>query len=196
LSLYKLDIISHEIDKAKSLLSSKEFCLDLLVPLFQSIDKRVTTHEITLAQKQTLQSVVSFHIGQMIVQHYQKSPLKEELILISTADEENFESGILESTLLFLHYGVKFIYLGANLPIVALAEAVNSLRPKMVLLGVSSDEHVESFLSEFTSLLTVNVEISLSGKINSELRSDLEKRRINYFPSFVSLDQYLNKLLH
>jgi MerR family transcriptional regulator, light-induced transcriptional regulator len=197
LAAYKLDIISHELDKAKSLLSPRDLCLKILVPLFHEIGNKVARNELTIAQEHTLSAIVSFHIGQMIGQHYQKKTLKDDLILISTPEGEMHEIGILASALLCVHYGIKFIFLGANLPALSLAEAANALKPKAILLGVikggdiSEHSSLEDYLSKLSIQLNTNTSIWVGGNLKPYVRTELEKRRIPFFSSLESFDEFL-----
>jgi DNA-binding transcriptional MerR regulator/methylmalonyl-CoA mutase cobalamin-binding subunit len=192
LSAYKLDIISHELEKAKSLLSPRELCLNILVPLFQEIGKKVSRNEFSIAQEHTLSAIVSFHVGQMIGQHYQKKTLKDDLILISTPEGEMHEIGILASSLLCVHYGIRFIYLGANLPAKSMAEAANALKPKGILLGVTNGhETLEEYLTELTAEMNVASKIWVGGNLKPYSKSELEKRKIPYFPTLDAFDDFL-----
>jgi MerR family transcriptional regulator, light-induced transcriptional regulator len=197
LSAYKLDIISHELEKAKSLLSPRDLCLRLLVPLFHEIGNKVARNELTIAQEHTLSAIFSFHIGQMIGLHYQKQNLKEDLMLITTPEGEMHEIGILASALLCVHHGIKFIFLGANLPAKSLAEAANALRPKSILLGTIkgheiNDHHtLEDYLNDLSTLLKVNSQILVGGNLKPYIRVELEKKRIPFFPSLQAFDDFL-----
>lgn len=199
LSAYKLDIISHELEKAKTLLSPRELCLNILVPLFHEIGNKVDRNELTIAQEHTLSAIVSFHIGQMIGQHYQRKLVKEELILISTPEGETHELGIMAAALLCVNYGVRFIFLGANLPAQSLAEAANSLKPKAILLGVTKGHEItehktlEDFLSELSPLITVNAQVMVGGNLKPYIRTELEKRKIPFFPTLDAFDEFLQK---
>lgn len=197
LAAYKLDILSHELEKAKSLLSPRDLCLKLVVPLFHEIGNKVARNELTIAQEHTLSALVSFHIGQVIGHHYQRAHLREDLILISTPEGEMHEIGILASSLLCVHYGIKFIYLGANLPAKSLAEAVNALHPKAILLGtvkgheISPHETLNGYLDELSADLKHTPQILIGGNLKPYIRSELEKRRIPFFPTLQALDDYL-----
>lgn len=196
LAAYKLDIISHELDKAKTLLSPRDLCLNILVPLFQEIGNKVARNELSIAQEHILSAIVSFHLGQMIGQHYQKTLLREELILITTPEGELHEIGILGASLLCLHYGIKIIFLGANLPAESLAEAANALNPKVVLLGasryeLSQHQNLDDYLKNFKLHLTTNPNIWIGGNLKPNVRAELEKKKINYFPSLAALDEFL-----
>lgn len=197
LSAYKLDIISHEMDKAKLTLSPKDLCLKLIVPMFHEIGMKVAKEELSIAQEHTLSAIFSFHIGQMIGQHYQNKNLKDDLILITTPEGEMHEIGILASALLCVHYGVKFIFLGANLPAHSLAEAANALKPKAVLLGIikgheiSDHKTLDDYLNELTNRLEVKSEIWVGGNLRPYVRTELERRKIPFFPSLDAFDLHL-----
>ncbi len=154
LAVYKLDIISHELEKAKTLLSPRDFCLNILVPLFQE--------KMTMAQEHILSSVVSFHLGEMIGQYYQKVQTRDELILLTTPEGELHEMGILSSALLCMHYGLRIIYLGAG----TLAEVSKILNPTAILLGSGGNQ-------------------------KPSLTLELEKNKNQFFPTLQSLNDFL-----
>lgn len=197
LGAYKLDIISHELEKAKSLLTPRDLCLNILVPLFHEIGHKVSRGELSIAQEHTLSAIVSFHIGQMIGQHYQKKTVKEDLVLITTPEGEMHEIGIMASALLCVHYGVRFIFLGANLPAASVAEAANALKSKAILLGVTKGHEItdqtslEEYLSDLSTQLTVNSDIWVGGNLKPYVRTELEKRRIPFFSTLEAFDNFL-----
>ena len=198
LSAYKLDIISHELEKAKSLLSPRELCLNILIPLFQEIGNKVYRNELSMAQEHTVSALVRFYLGQMIGQHYQKALLRDELILITTPEGEMHEVGILGAALLCVNYGIKIIYLGANLPAESLAEAANALNAKAIILGATRDDltaelSLEEYLKRLKLELTCNPSLIIGGNIKHSLRSELEKKKIKFFPTLNALDEYLSK---
>lgn len=197
LRAYKLDIISHELDKAKTILSPRDLCLNILVPLFHEIGHKVSRNELSIAQEHTLSAIVSFHMGQMIGQHYQKKTLKEGLILISAPEGELHEIGLLASALLCVQYGVRFIYLGANLPAKSLAEAANALRPTAILIGatkgheINDQRTIEDYLTDLSVELTVRSQIWVGGNLKPYVRSELEKRKIPFFPTLNAFDEFI-----
>lgn len=198
LSAYKLDIISHEMDKAKSQLTPKDLCLNILVPLFHEIGNKVDRKELSIAQEHTLSAIVSFHVGQMIGQHYQKKAIKEDLILIATPEGELHQIGILASALLCVHHSVKFIFLGASMPAESLAEAANALKCRAILLGVTrhdlnDNRAVTDYLGVLSSHLTVKTDIWVGGNLKPYVQSELEKRKIPFFPSLEAFDDFLTK---
>lgn len=196
LQAYKLDIISHELEKAKSILTPRDLCLKLLIPLFREIGNKVARQELSIAQEHTLSAIVSFHVGQTISLYYQKNFKREELILITTPEGEMHEIGILASALLCVHYGIKIIFLGANMPAMSLAEASNALQPKAILLGttryeLSSEANLDDYLRVMRENLKVTPELLIGGNLRAAVRTDLEKKKIKFFPSLESLDEFL-----
>jgi DNA-binding transcriptional MerR regulator len=198
LSAYKLDIISHELEKAKTSLSPRELCLKILIPLFQVIGHKVMKNEITIAQEHTLSALVRFYVGQVLSQHFKKNLVKNELILITTPEGEWHEVGILAAALLCVHYGIKFIYLGANLPAESLAEAANALNPKIILLGatryeLTSQQSLGGYLNNLKDSLTIQPNIWIGGHLSVTHRTELEKKRILFLSSLEALDETLSK---
>jgi methanogenic corrinoid protein MtbC1 len=107
------------------------------------------------------------------------------------------EIGIMASALLCVHHGVKFIFLGANLPAKSLAEASNALHPKAILLGVTKGHEIsdhktlEEYLTEVTNHLTSKSEIMVGGNLRAYAKTELEKRNIRFFSSLEAFDEFL-----
>ena len=104
--------------------------------------------------------------------------------------------GIMGAALLCVHYSVKFYYLGASLPAVSLAEATNALHPTAILLGATRyqlDDHntVDSYLAQFRQNLTVNTNVMIGGSV--KLRNDLERQKVQSFPTLQNFDEFLAK---
>lgn len=198
LEAYKLDIISHEFEKARNLVTPRDLCLNILIPLYSQIGAKVGRGELSVAQEHTLSAIVSSHIGQMIGHHYQRMAATNDLILITTPEGEMHQIGIMAAALLCVHYSIKFIYLGASLPAVSLAEAANALHPSSVLLGATRSQltdssTIDSYVQEFRQNLQVSTNIMIGGNIKGSMKSDLEKQKIQLFPTLQALDEYLAK---
>lgn len=199
LSAYKLDIISHELEKVKKLLTPKEFCLEIIVPLFSVVGEKVQRGELNIAQEHTLSAIVSFHIGQMIGQQYQNKFKNDELILITTPEGEMHEIGILSAALLCVHHGKRFIYLGPNLPAASLAEACDALKVKAVILGVTKGHELTEktglveFIHEFDNCLKNKVEVWLGGNLRPYIKAELEKNKVKFFHTLESLSSFLEQ---
>lgn len=199
LAAYKIDILSHELEKAKNLLSPKDLCLKIIVPLFHEVGNKFNRGELTIAQEHTLTAIVKFHMGQMIGSHYQRANFKDKLILLTTPENEQHEIGILAAALLCVHYGHRFIYMGASLPALSLAETADALKAHVVLLGVTRHDFnekmlLERYLQDLKEGLKTPVEIWIGGNLKPYIRGDLERMKMKYFPTLSALDETLQRL--
>ncbi|HXH76066.1 MAG TPA: MerR family transcriptional regulator [Bacteriovoracaceae bacterium] len=196
LAAYKVDIISHELDKARNMLTPRELCLNIIIPLFHEIGLKVERGELGVAQEHTLSALTSFYVGQMIGGHYQKVLQGEDLIILGAPKGELHEIGILASALLCVHYGFRFIFMGPNLPAESLAEAANALRCKAILLGTTRHElmagyDLGQYLQDLQGSLMVKTEIWVGGNIQSDFANELIRKRISFFPSLHAFDNFL-----
>lgn len=196
LEAYKVDIISHEFEKAKNLVTPRDLCLNILIPLFQQIGKKVARGELSVAQEHTLSAICTWHVGQLIGHHYQRPSATSDFLLLTTPEGDLHQIGILGAALLCVHYQVKFYYLGASLPATSLAETANALRPTAVLLGATRGQldeghTIDMYLQQLRQGLNVNVDIMIGGSV--ALKGDLERQKVQFFPTLQSLDEFLSK---
>lgn len=148
LSAFKLDIISHELTKAREVLSPRELCLELLVPLLKETRNRVTRHELNLTQEHALKELVHTHIGEIVVRHLQESPQRLENFLLL--------GGPLPS-LLCSHYSLTFMHLGEKLAAATVAESAHALKSKAIIIDPSFED--ESFIRELQQQLLGGTEL-------------------------------------
>lgn len=198
LSAYKLDIISHELEKTVSLLSPRDLCLQIVIPLFQEIGRKVYNREFSIAQEHALSALMKFYLGQIIGKSYQKKHQKSDMVLITTPEGELHDIGVLSASLLCVHYGIKFIFLGASLPADALAETANALEPKYILLGATREDltpqqNLEQYLGQLTTMLTCKPTIMVGGNLKPYTQTELEKKKIKSFSSLQALDEFFKK---
>jgi MerR family transcriptional regulator, light-induced transcriptional regulator len=197
IAAYKLDILSHEFEKTRDRLGPRSLCLDVLVPLYQQIGAKVDSGELSVAQEHALSAIASFHMGQVIGRHYQKSFQRTDLILIATPEGEFHEIGILASALLCVHHGLKFIFLGRSMPSEALAQAANALDATAILLGITKSTDLthtntfQDYLANLESLLKKKPSIWVGGNVKMSTKMELEKKKIAYFSSLHTFDEFL-----
>ncbi len=198
IAAYKLDILSHEFEKTRENLDPRALCLDILVPLFHQIGQKVDSGEFSVAQEHAVSAITRFHIGLVISRHYQKNFQRSDLLLISTPDGEMHEIGILAAALLCVHYGIKFIFLGANLPAAALAEAANALNATSILIGVSRQDQtqtqsVSDYVTNLEGFLKKKTQIWVGGNLKPASKNELEKKKVPFFSSLQAFDTFLQK---
>ena len=120
------------------------------------------------------------------------------MIIIATPEGELHEIGILAASLLCVHYGLKFVLMGAGVPADALSEAANALNCKFIILGktksdVDHDQKIQNYLHDLRSNLNHETQLILGGNISPLLRQDLNRQKISYFTTMQALDEFLSK---
>jgi DNA-binding transcriptional MerR regulator/methylmalonyl-CoA mutase cobalamin-binding subunit len=194
---YKLDIISHELDKVKRALGPRDFALSILSPLLMEVGMLVDNGVITIAQEHSLSAILKFHVGHTLYKHVENKNKIDLNIAISTPTGELHEFGIMIGALLCAYYNINVFYLGPNMPADSLAEAAKQIGAKIVILGVSQVYHTEQhslddYLGELIAEVPEDMKIWVGGV--SKLSTFLDQGRLEIVPTLSMLDQKLAQL--
>lgn len=196
---YKLDIISHELNKIKESLGPRDFALSILAPLLAEVGSLVDKEVLSIAQEHSLSAIIKFHVGHMLFKHMEEADKVDINIIISAPTGELHEFGIMISALLCCHYNLKFFYLGANMPADSLAEASNQIGGNILIIGVSRvydsgpggalDEYVENLKTD----LDPSIKLWVGGVGNTS--TFLDQNNLEVIPTLSTLDHMLAKLV-
>ena len=104
---------------------------------FSEIGFRVNNNTLTIAQEHALSSIIRFHVGQFVYQNYERKRKKGQIATLATPEGEYHEFGILLASLLCIHHGLSFYYLGPNMPASGFVEASRSLGSTILILGTT-----------------------------------------------------------
>ena len=184
LSHFKLDIISHELEKIKKSISYRDFSLNVLQPLLGEVGTQVDSGTLSIGQEHALSAILKFHIGQMIYKVFDRPSKSKQTIMIATPDGELHEFGIMIAALLCIHYHIKFYYLGPNLPANALADTVKQISADVIILGVSKNfmtdkkNSLENYLDQLTKLLPQKTKIWVGGAKIDQKKRDVAVEQI------------------
>jgi DNA-binding transcriptional MerR regulator len=196
---YKLDIISHEINKLKLALNPRQLALEIINPLLREVGNQVSTGEFSISQEHALSAILKFHMGHILFRGSQSKSTKPYRILICTPEGDYHEFGILNAALLCNYYNLPFFYLGPNLPSDSLMDAYRSLEANVIILGstVIPENSGPDFVNNY-------VEAAHRGIGNGHLivggRDHLNKARLekskkaDFFSSMEGLDSFLKSL--
>ena len=197
LQFYKLDVISHELDKVKNNCSIREFSLNVLAPLLQEVGAMCSTGMLTIAQEHALSAILKFHVGK-ILYDYAEEPNNIDLnVVIASPTGELHEFGILIAALLCKYYGIKFYYLGNNLPSESLAECANQIESQLIILGISKNmeskhsQQVIDYVEDLHAKLK-KTQIVVGGL--SQTSSRLRTLGVEFIPTLNMLDLKLSQL--
>ena len=199
LRTYKLDIISHELEKVKQALGPRDFALNILSPLLGEVGQLVDNGIINIAQEHSLSAILKFHIGHMLYKHLESKNKMDVSIGISTPAGELHEFGIMIAALLCSYYNINFYYLGPNMPADSLAESCNQIGVKHIILGVSKVYHsdqsrdLDAYISTLSENLNDDVGILIGGL--SKGSNFLDQPNIELVPTLGMLDQKLSQII-
>lgn len=196
---YKLDIISHEINKLKLTLTPRQLALEIISPLLNEVGDSVLNGTLSISQEHALSAILKFHMGHMLFRGATIKSTKPHRVLICAPEGDYHEFGILQAALLCNHYNLPYYYLGPNLPVDSLMDAYRSLEGTLILLGstvVPENKDIE-FINKFFETIVKGIgngHLIVGGKTHID-RVRLERsKKAQAFDSMRDLDNYLKSL--
>ncbi len=196
---YKVDIISHELNKAKTALTPGGFALDILVPLLKEVEHRRQIGTLSTAQITALFAIIKFHVGNIIYGHYEKKVKSSNKFAIATPEGELHLLDIMLGALLCCQHQMNFFFLSSNLPAPSISEAVNAIETNVLILGVSQLQNLKTPLPVFIEEIlghTKNLcEVWVVG-MNDLTRqlSGHRSKKVRVFASFEELDKAMEQM--
>lgn len=195
---YKLDVVSQELGKIKSLLNPKDFALEILHPLGQTISGSLVNGEYNSHQEQAVRSLMKFHMGLNLYHPIDRREKSTINVVVTGMEGDMAELGLGSVGLLCNHYGLNYTYLGPDMTYEAVSDIVKSLESNMLIIGPTNvfnqlgKTHFQNYIEKLSQKLSSGVEIIVVGK--SEL--DLEKisnKRLVILKTLSAVDEYLSK---
>lgn len=196
LEAYRLDVVSHEFYNIKMKLSHRDLALHVISPLMQMIGRKVIENQFSIAQEHALSSILKFHLGQFIYRGQINKKRSDDLIILTTPENDYHEFGILLASLLCTHYGHNFFFLGANLPAEALVQAANSLNASHIIVGTTiatKNAPLDNYISDVLAGIGANKKLMIGGSGYFDYSKFKLKTNLDFFPTLDHLDEFLKK---
>lgn len=195
---YKVDIISHELNKAKEGLSARKFALDIMAPLLQEVQNRQNSKILNVAQVQTLYAIMKFHAGNVIYSYYEKKLRSRHKVALATPEGEMYLFNILIGALLCAHHEKNFFFLSSNLQAPAVIEAVNAIDANILILGSHELDHLKRalpyYVEEVSSTLGDKCQIWIVGESGFTEGQLIRRGNVRVFSNYQELDLVLENL--
>jgi methanogenic corrinoid protein MtbC1 len=102
--------------------------------------------------------------------------------------------------LVALHYQFNIIYLGPNLPVESLIDAVRFLDAKLIVVGATEivakfgNNYIQNYLEKLCDKTNSEIQIAIGTSLSFEI-SNTYKRRVKHFKNLEDFDSYLSKLI-
>lgn len=196
---YKLDIISHEINKLKLALNPRQLALDIISPLLNKVGDSVLKGDFSISQEHALSAILKFHIGHTLFRGSAIKSTKPYRALICTPEGDYHEFGILQAALLCSHYNIPFFYLGPNLPVDSLLDAYASLEGSLAIVGstVIPENKSSDFVHNYFDSVCRSIdrgELLCGGGSHIDGERISRHKNARFVSSMKGLDNYLKSL--
>ena len=200
LNAWKLDVLTHELNKASMDLSCRDFALEVVAALFRKVGEYVHDGRMNIAQEHTLSAITKFFIGRRIAQHYRADKETKLKVTLATPKGEQHTIGLLLACLLLAEHQVNFLYLGEDLPEESIADAARASHSNIVLLAISPayqsfNRNVNDVLLNLRSQLPHQTKIWVGGAVEELRGGTLREEGISTFKCLLALDQKLSQLV-
>lgn len=200
LKSYKLDIVSKELSRLKIVMNSRDFALEVILPIMSELGAAVVNGDYTISHEHALSAILKFHIGHLIYKNHENFDREYYTIVICGIEQDHHEFGILVAALLALHHQFNIVYLGPNLPAESLSDAVAFLDAKLIVIGVTSvvktmgNNYIQNYVEKVFDKTSTDINIAIGSPISFELGQKY-KKRVKHFSSLEVFDQFLAKLM-
>jgi len=196
LKSYKLDIISVELAKLKTMLSSKEFALQILRPLSEALGENFSSGLFTTDQEMAVRSLLKFHMGYNLYHPNERRENSNLNIIVCGMEGDLNDLSLGAVGLLCGYYGFHYTYLGADITYEALSDTAKSLEANVVIVGPSNvynqlgKNHFQNYIEKLSLKLSPMAELVVAGK--SELEVDkISSKRLVVLKNLDAVDSYL-----
>lgn len=201
LKSYKLDVITQELGKLKTLLSPREFALQILLPLSDSLAQAYSSGAFTSSQEQAVRSLLKFHMGYNLYHPVEKKEKINLNVIVSGMEGDLNDLALGSVGLLCGHYGFHYTYLGADITYEALSDTVKSLEANVVIVGPSNvhnqlgKSHFQNYIEKLSGKLSPQTELVVAGKSELELEK-IPSKRLVILKTLDAVDEYLSRKNH
>ena len=169
---FNIDLIASEMQLIRMSIGAKEFIFEIVLPLMHETERMVAKKKYSVTQEHIISTIIRYQLGQINLANV--GPNIDRFAL-ATPEGNMHELPILIADIICHVNGVSTCYLGASHPAVCLSEAVNVLKCKTVVLGVTSsdkwdfEKNIVTYLKSMDKYLDSKVIIILGGGIEINL---------------------------
>lgn len=164
------DVLTH----AFALYPAEKICTELLMPSLAQIGSGWDRGEITIQQEHFASSLMVRRLEMLIAAT--PRPTRPERLLVCCAPGDHHTFAPLLLTFLLQQRGWEVVYLGANVPVIALAESARRIRPELAIIS-AQQLHTAAALAEAAEVFQAEgVPVAFGGSIfvhNPRLRGHI-----------------------
>ncbi len=196
LDTYKLDVISHELNKLVRTLNPKDLVHNILMPLLQEINTRVTRGALSSDQVSAISSMIRFHAGDILYLSHRQAARSGKVFIFSSPQMLGRDLGILSCALLCTHYRHKIFYFDHHLSSDALGQTVEAVNADYVVLDTTHQSltNLENYLTKLLYQLKQNQKFILFGDDQFVSEDFYKHRQFKFIGSLQKFDDFLKEI--
>ena len=166
LANFNIDLIASEMQRLRINIGAKEFIFEIVLPVMHAIENMVAKEKYSVTQEHIISTIIRYQLGQINLSNV---GLNIDRFALATPEGNLHELPILIADIICHVNGVSTCYLGASHPAMCLSEAVNALKCKTVVMGVTSSDqwdykkNIVSYLKSMDKYLNNKVKVLLGG---------------------------------
>jgi DNA-binding transcriptional MerR regulator len=183
-------------------ISPRDFALELVPALMFRVGTLIVEGRFSIAQEHALSQLVQSELRQIYdsLKPLEDSSRNAKTMIFGTREGDYHDIGLMLAALLCRGQGIRCQYLGPNLPSDSLADAVKTLKPSAVVIGLSflpEEERVspQDFVNAVDKAILPGTELWLGGSASGQVKRPRSKRTIWIFESLIDLEAKLNRSL-
>jgi len=168
---YNIDLVASEMQHLRMSIGAKEFIFEIVLPVMHDIERMVAKGKYSVTQEHIISTIVRYQLSQINLANV--GPNIDRFAL-ATPEGNLHELPILIANIICHVNRISTCYLGAAHPAACLSEAVNALKCKTVVMGVTSsdqwdyEKNIVPYLESMDKYLKNKIKVILGGgwKVN------------------------------
>ena len=166
LANYNIDLLTSEMQHLRTSIGAKEFIFEIILPVMHEIERMVAKDKFSVTQEHIISTIVRYHLSQINLANVDPNV---DRFALATPEGNLHELPILIANIICHVNRISTCYLGAAHPAACLTEAVNVLKCKTVVMGVTSsdqwdyEKNIVPYLESMDKYLKNKIKVILGG---------------------------------
>lgn len=185
--------------RMKFLTSTRDLIFDLVPRLMFLIGKKVIEKKLSISQEHAASEIIQSYMKRIYedLEIHDGTSRRPKKFLFSTREGDLHDFGLIMAAIACRFEGHRTSYLGRNMPVRAMIEAIQTTRPDAIVLGVArlseTEEkiRIQDFLLAIDRAVGSNVEFWLGGPGCDQIKRDQFSRDIWVFETIHELEDKL-----
>lgn len=194
LTNFEIDLVVSEMQYLRMSIGAKDFIFKIVLPVMQEVGVMVAKGKYSISQEHIVSTIVRDQLSKINLPNAGQDFAR---FALATPEGNQHELSILIADIICRANRVSTIYLGAAHPAQCLAEAINALKCKTIVMGVlTSDQwdyekNIIPYLTSLDNSLKEKVKVILGGGWEVDFPAFKKIEKVVIMESFEEFDEML-----